>query len=356
MEKITFYFSFLLLFSTSLMAQTNRPQEPKPPFSYLSEEVVFENTTDGISLAGTLTMPKKGDQFPVVVLISGSGPQDRNSELLGHKSFLVMADYLTKKGIAVLRVDDRETGRSGGIYNETGIDGFKRDTEFAVAYLKGRKEIDTTKIGLIGHSLGGIIAPMIASESADISFIIMLAGPGLRGDQLMLLQKELIERKMGMPDAVVADGQKNIGGAYNIILNSGLMGDSLTSALKTYFIKTFGEALPESQVNAISQSFAMPWFSDLIKHNPKTSLSKVTCPVLALNGSNDLQVPAKENLEAIKTALANNKQVETMELPNLNHLFQASETGLPTEYATIEETFSPKVLKTMAKWIRKTVK
>ena len=191
----------LIIISFNLHSQNNRPQEPKAPFDYEIENVEFRNNLDSISLAGTLTYPKTKSDFPAVILISGSGPQDRNSELMNHKPFLVIADYLTKRGIAVLRIDDRGTGKSEGNYNETGLNGFVNDTKSAFEFLKTRKEINHSKIGLIGHSLGGVIAPIIASDNEDISFIVLLAGSGLRGDKLMLLQKKLMEQKMGVPEA-----------------------------------------------------------------------------------------------------------------------------------------------------------
>lgn len=336
----------------------NRPQNPEEPFQYYSEHVVFKNEVDHIALAGTFTYPKQGSNFPAVILISGSGPQDRNSEIMNHKPFLVMSDYLTNNGIAVLRVDDRGTNESEGNHNKTGLDGFVRDTESALRYLKTRKEVDVSKLGLIGHSLGGLIAPIIASESNDVSFIVLLAGPGIRGDQLMLLQKEKIERKMGVSEVEIVMSQNYMKEAYNIILESNGNKEELEDNLEKYFTKAFGAMLPENEISALSKQLTIPWLIDFIRFDPKTSLSKTTCSVLALNGSNDLQVPAKENLSAIAEILKENgnSDVETFEIEGLNHLFQESETGLPNEYGTIEETFSPKVLKLMTDWILKKVK
>jgi len=357
-HKFIYSIIFILASSTILLSQNNRPQEPKAPFLYNSENVSFENKTDSISLAGTLTLPKEGTNFPAVILISGSGPQDRNSEIFGHKSFLGIADYLSSNGIAVLRVDDRGTNESTGNYNTSGLNNFKSDTEVAFDYLKSRKEINTTKIGLIGHSLGGIIAPMIASESKDINFIILLAGTGIRGDKLMLLQKEMLERKMGVNEEAIALGQKNIGDAYKIILNTTSTPDLLKAELNIYFTSIFGLLLPKSQIEMISSQLSIPWLSDFIKFDPKETLKKVNCSVLALNGANDLQVPAKVNLEAIKKTIEENgnTDVTTIELPNLNHLFQESKTGLPNEYGKIDQTFSPKALKIITNWILKRVK
>ena len=347
------FFVISTIISFNLYAQ-NRPQEPKEPFGYHIENVSFKNSLDSVSLAGTLTYPEKGSNFPAVILISGSGPQDRNSELMDHKPFLVIADYLTNRGIAVLRVDDRGTGESKGNYNETGLNGFVNDTKSAFEFLKTHNKINSSQIGLIGHSLGGIIAPIVASENSDISFIILLAGSGVRGDKLMLLQKEQIERKMGVPEVAITQGQINMKGAYDIIVNQDLNKVQLQAELQKYFMKKFGAALPKNQIKNIATQMSYPWFADFIRCDPKTSLSKVNCPVLALNGGKDLQVPAEENLEAIKIILEENgnKAIKTIQLEGLNHLFQESETGLPNEYAEISQSFSPKALKIIEGWIK----
>jgi fermentation-respiration switch protein FrsA (DUF1100 family) len=355
MKKSILYIFLFLNFINVGFAQNERPQEPQPPFDYIIENVTFMNISDGIKLAGTLTIPKNTTEFPTVVLISGSGPQDRNSELLGHKPFWVIADHLTKNGIGVLRVDDRGTAESEGNYNEASLDAFIKDTESALAYLQSRKDINSSKIGLIGHSLGGLIAPIVATKSQKISFVIMLAGPGIRGDKLMLLQKAMVERQMGVPETAIKSGQINIGGAYDLILETKVNNrDSIKAKLKPYFKKAFGGMLPENQVNAISSQLSYPWLVDFIKYDPSQSLSQITCPVLALNGSKDLQVPADENLKAIDSILnANgNQNVTTKKIENHNHLFQKCETGLPQEYEKINQTFSPLVLEMMTEWIK----
>ena len=330
-----------------------RPQEPKKPYDYLSEDVTFENTIDKINLAGTLTYPKKGNNFPVVVLISGSGAQNRDEELMNHKPFLVLSDYLIKNGIAVLRYDDRGTAKSTGDFsNSTTLD-FVKDVESAVKYLKTRKEINSKKIGLIGHSEGGVIAPMVAANDKNIAFIIMLAGTGIRGDKLLLLQKELIERQMLIPENEIAKGQDLMGGAYEIIIKFDKNNVDLTSKLNDYFSKKIGSSDNEQQVNSLVNSFSNNWMQTFIKLDPATALQKTKCPVLALNGEKDLQVPAKINIEAIKKALAiaGNKKAKTKILPNLNHLFQECKTGSPSEYEEIEQTFSPIALKEISEWI-----
>lgn len=336
-----------------------RPQEPQKPYPYYSEEVTFQNNAAHINLAGTLTLPKKSGTFPAVILISGSGPQNRNEELLGHKPFLVIADYLTKNGIAVLRCDDRGVGQSKGNFKTATSADFATDVESAVAYLKTRKEIN--KIGLIGHSEGGLIAPMVANKSTDVAFIVLLAAPGIQGDQILLLQQKLIGKAAGMSDA---DLQKNelISRKTYAIVNKSNSLEQLNTDLSNY-LKTVLKDNPKNEkptamsddefVKLQVSQIATPWMHYFITYNPAPALEKIKCPVLALNGEKDLQVPANENIEAIKKALAKagNTNVTTKIFPNLNHLFQESKTGVPTEYATIEQTFSPLVLDEITKWI-----
>ena len=344
----------------------NRPQEPTKPYPYYSEDVKFENTKDKIVLAGTLTLPKKDGNFPAVVLISGSGPQNRDEELLGHKPFLVLADYLTKNGIAVLRFDDRGTAESTGNYKTATSKGFAGDVESAIKYLKSRKEINKNKIGLIGHSEGGIIAPMVAAGSKDISFIVLLAGTGIRGDKLLLLQQGLIGKASGVSDPDLQKAKIINKGAFDLVLkydDLDTLGIKLTKYLKQALKDNPESEKPEgmSEDNYIKlqvNQLISPWMYYFIRYNPAPTLQKVKCPVLAINGSKDLQVPAKVNLKAIKEALeiGGNKKVTTKELPGLNHLFQECKTGLPTEYAAIEQTFSPIALTEILNWILKQVK
>lgn len=333
-----------------------RPQEPIKPYPYYSEDVTFKNNKANVTLAGTLTLPQKEGIYPVVILITGSGPQNRDEEILGHKPFLVISDYLTRNGIAVLRYDDRGVAKSTGDFKTATTVDFATDVESAISYLKTRKEINVKKIGLIGHSEGGIIAPMVASKSKDVDFIVLLAGQGLSGDKLMLLQKEKIEQAMNINEQEISKGQKIFSGAYRIILESHTDNTDLKNKLNAYFTQSFDNKLSEEQVNAITNSITTPWMIYFLKYNPVPALEKVKCPVLAIDGEKDLQVPP-ENLIAIKTALENggNKNVTTKLFPNLNHLFQDCKTGLPSEYSEIEETFSPAALAEITKWIRRQV-
>ena len=340
-----------------------RPQEPVKPYPYDSEDVTFDNAKAGITLAGTLTLPTKEGIFPAVVLITGSGPQNRDEELMGHKPFLVLSDYLTKNGIAVLRFDDRGTAASKGDFKTATSLDFASDVASAVAYLKTRKEINKKKIGLIGHSEGGIIAPMVASTSKDIAFIVLLAGTGIPGDQLLLAQQQLIGKaSQHLSDEALQRSKAINKGAFESVAKD-INPEQLKKDLTDYIKKSLADDpnfkspegmsvddLVKMQVNQITS----PWMLFFMKYNPAVALEKVKCPVLALNGEKDLQVPPIENLEAIKKALlkGGNKKVTTIELPNLNHLFQECKTGLPSEYATIEQTFSPAALTEILKWIQ----
>ncbi len=341
----------------------NRPQEPQPPFPYKSEDVFFKNTKDNITLAGTLTIPGDNGNYPAVVLITGSGPQNRDEEVFGHKPFLVISDYLTRNGIAVLRFDDRGVAKSEGNFQEATSFDFATDVKSAIDYLKTRKEIDNNNIGLIGHSEGGIIAPIVASKyPEDISFIVLLAGTGLRGDKILLMQQELIGRAMGMPEDVILRNKEVNQQAFEMIINS-TDTEQLKKDLKEFITNNINndpsqvpQGMPvEDFINMQLMQITSVWMINFIKLDPANYLEKVKCRVLAVNGELDLQVPADANLYAINYALNNggNKDVTIIAYPNLNHLFQTCTTGLPDKYIKIEETFSVDVLKDMSKWMLK---
>lgn len=336
----------------------HRPQEPIKPYPYYLEEVEIENTKDKIVLAGTLSLPEKNGNFPAVILISGSGPQNRDEELFGHKPFLVLADYLTKNGIAVLRFDDRGTAKSTGDFGNATTFDFATDVESAIKYLQTRKEINKNSIGLIGHSEGGIIAPLIASKNKDVAFIILMAGSTLRGDKLLLLQKFKIETQMGIDEKLVEKSQQIFAGAYKIVLNKNLGKQAISDSLSLYFISQYGNNLPEKQKNALINQLTSPWMIDFIRLDPAVYIEKLNCPVLAINGSKDLQVPSKENLEIVEdiSKRSENSKIEVKEIKNLNHLFQECETGATSEYGTIEQTISPIALEEIKNWILKQIK
>jgi pimeloyl-ACP methyl ester carboxylesterase len=343
----------------------NRPQEPKPPFPYNSEDVSYVNKTEGDTLAGTFTFPKEGGPFAAVVMITGSGAQNRNEEVFGHKPFLVISDYLTRHGIAVLRFDDRGFGKSTGDYKSATSKDFATDVLAGVEYLKTRNEVNKKEIGLIGHSEGGLIAPMVAAKSSDVAFIVLMAGPGLPGDSILIMQAALISKAEGASQDDVAKAEVVNRKIYDIIKNEP---DSIKAHNEiTAIFEKYYDSLPDSEkaktgdkntaLKMLSR-IETPWFKYFIKYDPRPTLEKVKCPVLAIDGSKDLQVPPKEDLAAIKEALTKggNKNFETIELKGLNHLFQTCTTGAPSEYNKIEETISPIALKTIGDWILKITK
>ena len=328
-----------------------RPQEPKKPYPYHSEDVVYQNkTASGVELAATLTLPQGKGPFPAAVLITGSGPQDRDEALLGHRPFLVLSDYLTRHGIAVLRADDRGVAKSTGNFTTATTADFATDTEAGIAYLKTRIEIDQQKIGLIGHSEGGVIAPMIAARNHDVAFIVMMAGTGVPGDAVLAEQTKLILLADGASQEM-AEKRKEA----ELEITALVKEETDSAALEKKLREKFSGQFTEAQLSASIMQMTSAWMRYFITYDPAAALSKVTCPVLALDGEKDLQVPPKQNLPAIRKALeaGGNKHFEIVELPGLNHLFQTAKTGAPSEYAQINETIAPIALETMTNWILK---
>lgn len=327
----------------------NRPQEPKPPFPYRSEDVTYPAGAAGVTIAGTLTLPPGSGPFPAVLLITGSGPQDRDETLMGHRPFLVLSDRLSRAGIAVLRVDDRGVGKSTGSFAAATTLDFASDAEAGVRFLKGRPEIAAAKIGLVGHSEGGLIAPIVASRSTDVAFVVLLAGPGVTGEQILLHQQEKLSRAAGLADAVIASRRKMFEAAYAELKTGDRSPEGRARVEKAF---ADGGMSPEERQIALAQMGA-PWFQTFLTLDPAVYLRQLKVPVLALNGSLDLQVDPAQNLPPIRAALgaAGNTDIEIVELPGLNHLFQHATNGMPTEYGTIEETMAPDVLDRVSSWI-----
>ncbi|MBX2966392.1 MAG: alpha/beta fold hydrolase [Cyclobacteriaceae bacterium] len=344
-----------------LAQRPNRPQEPVKPYPYYEEEVFFENKEDGITLAGTLTLLDKNGSYPAVILITGSGPQNRDEEIFGHKPFLVLADHLTRQGIAVLRYDDRGVNKSTGVFADATTSDFATDVLSAVKYLESRTEIDNRNIGLIGHSEGGIIAPMAANQSEDIAFIILLAGTGIPGSEVSAIQARTL-RSFDVPDE---DAYEQYVRQAIAIASTDKDVAEVRKELKDFYQNSsmLKGLLPAGVdrdvfINDLVNTRTTPWIRYFYTYNPANELEKVTCPVLSLNGSNDVQVPAEINQAAIRKALekGGNTDFLVKEFPGLNHFFQESKTGLLNEYATIEQTISPVVLEEIADWIRKHIR
>lgn len=352
----------LTLIRTEKKAQL-RPQEPKAPYPDTIEEIVFTNTKEKIDLAGTLTLPKGKDKSPVVILIAGSGPNDRDETIFGHKPFWVLADHLSRNGIAVLRYDKRGVEKSGGEYFTATTQDFADDAEAALNYLKTRKEIDSSHIGLIGHSEGGIIAPMIASQNRDVQFVVLMAGLGVSGAELSLAQNQFAFNMTSLSDKEKKTLDDILKKVYASTHNwTGYVGSEaerealkqeLTILWQNLPTEIRGQVSKETFVEKTTANIATPWFRHFLKVNPTAYLQKLTIPVLAINGEKDTQVEYTSNLAAIEAALkkGNNKQFEIKTYPNLNHLFQESTTGEIDEYAKIEQTISPEVLLDITNWI-----
>ena len=343
----------------------NRPQEPKPPYPYREEEVTFRNRIENFDLAGTLTLPEGRGPFPAVVLITGSGQQDRDESVFSHKPFRVIADHLTRNGIAVLRYDDRGAGKSKGNVTKATSLTYADDAAAAVDYLLERTEIDKGKIGLAGHSEGGLIAPIVASQSQHVAFIISLAGPGVKGYDIILRQNRDISQLSGLSEAEINENIRVSSKIFDLVMADSDQRKVAKEAMEWYNADLDAMGLtPEerqNRMNSFTQSIITvnnPWFRYFLSTEPSEFWSRVTCPVLALNGDKDMQVNYQQNLPAIKEALkkGGNRKVKTVVLPMHNHLFQRCTTGAPSEYVTIEETFSPEALGLITEWIKKTVK
>lgn len=356
----------IVLKKTMESMEAKRPQEPKKPYPYKEEEVTVENKIDNLKLAGTLTLPSGSGPFPAVVLITGSGPQDRDETLMGHRPFLVISDYLTRNGIAVLRMDDRGFGKSTGDFSKATTFDFVNDILSAVDFLKTRSDVNKKQIGLVGHSEGGEIAPLVAVKSTDVSYIALLAGPGVPGHELITLQIEAILRSNGVKDEGIQKNNLFMKAMFNVLLedNDSASTENRINAIIKEFIAGLSDEEKNTPLNSEEgirkqiASLKSPWFKNFLRYDPRPTLEKVKCPVLALNGTADLQVSSKQNLPPIKEALTKggNKKFEVIELPKLNHLFQHAETGSLNEYGKIEETISPEVLQIITDWIKKNIK
>ena len=319
------------------------PQQPQPPFDYQVEEVAYNHVTEGFTFAATLTLPPGEGPFPAAILVSGSGPQDRDETLMGHKPFWVLADHLTNAGIAVLRFDDRGTAQSGGTFSGTTIDDFSTDVASAYTYLQSREDIDDSRIGLIGHSEGGITAPLFASKQTDVAFMVLLAGLGVDGKTLWAEQQRDIAKAYGSP---------NSQGIYEVMETVAaqiINGASPVQIRKNLLEAGYDERTASQYMNLLAND----WGRSFLSYQPAPVLSKLSMPILAINGDKDLQVSAHSNISAMKRifAASNNPDVTLRVLPGQNHLFQQADSGLPDEYARISQTIAPETLDLISDWI-----
>jgi len=336
------HFTLDLTWIEALPKEVERPQTPVRPFPYDEEELTFENTREGILLAGTLTKPSDQKNLPAVVLIAGSGRNDRDETSMGH--FLLLSDFLTRNGYAVLRYDKRGVGDSEGDYGLATTFDFADDTRAAMEYLKGHPDIDPATIGLIGHSEGAMIAPILESEyPGEVSFMVLMGGVGISGSDLLLIQSEKMSRISGVPEDEIQQTLE-----YNRKLYEIAKSDEADSVLAV----KMKEAVPGLGDNMLSMILSS-WFRTFISLDMDEYISKVSCPVLAITGEKDVQCPPAENLAAIESSLkkAGNEHYEIKEMPGLNHLFQTAESGSPYEYEQLPEIISPDALNTILEWI-----
>jgi uncharacterized protein len=343
-----------------------RPQHPVKPYPYQETEVTIENKIAGIKLVGTLTKPNTQKPAPAVILITGSGPQDRDQTIMGHKPFLVIADHLTRQGFAVLRLDDRGIGKSEGNFTTATTDDFATDIEAAYNYLRGLSGINSKKIGLIGHSEGALVATKVAAKNPTIAFVVLMAGNAVPGTELMIAQNEALLKTAGMPEPLlqqylqlrkaqfeVAATEPDVFKAAQTIKQ---LEDKAKAELTLEQQKLMG--LTQQSEQAVISQLSSPWMRNFLAYNPALTLQKLKMPVLAINGTKDLQVPYKQNLPATKKALetGGNKKYKVKELHNLNHLFQTAQTGMVTEYGQLEETIAPIALEEISSWMKEVVK
>ena len=327
-----------------------RPQDPKPPFNYRAEEVQFTNEREGNTLAGTLTIPEGDGPFPAMVLVSGSGQENRDEELMNHRPFWVIADYCARHGIAVLRYDDRGIGGSDGeVYNATSLD-FSYDAEAAFDYLRNRKEINASQIGILGHSEGGIINFMVSSRRPEVAFLVSLAGPSVNGIEVSKAQQAAMLRAQGMPEEMIQFSSNANTQLFDVIEASSSREEADTLLRQVLKGWGYNEELTEQTVGRLT----LPWMYYFMKYDPTEAIVKTNCPALLLNGSKDLQVLVTQNFPVYERIIAEygKTNLTLRELPDLNHLFQHCETGSLEEYSEIDETISPEVLEMIVGFVK----
>jgi pimeloyl-ACP methyl ester carboxylesterase len=334
-----------------------RPQDPRPPFPYSTRDVSIASVP-GVRLSGTLTMPQGRGPFPAVLMIPGSGPHDRNETVLGHRPFLVMADFLARRGIASLRVDDRGVGMSTGMFNAATTADLATDAEAGFAFLRAAPAIAATCTGLIGHSEGGLIGSMLAARNANVASVVLLGSPSVRGDSTVILQARALGAASGATAGQI-DATIEVDRRLFAVLLASLDSVDAVPALQRTRDTLLASVPADRRVAAAARldqavaPLSSPWAHYFIKYDPRPALRRLRVPVLALNGMLDLQVPYREHLAALDSALhaAGNHDYKVVALPRLNHLFQTAVTGLPTEYATIDETLAPQVLELVSSWL-----
>lgn len=341
----------LTLARTDTPPAVQRPQEPLPPFPYVTESLRFATDTPSVTLEGTLSRPPGDDPVPAVVLVGGMGPQDRDGTRHGHKPFLVLADHLTRAGIAVFRFDERGVGASGGTQRGRTFADFARDVRAAVDRLKRHPGIDTEHIGLIGHAEGGVIASLTAQASGAVRFLALLSSPGLPGDEILADQLDQRAREQGLDRRTRALQRGTQQRMFEALLQEADSA-SIADDLRRIMIDANGieqETVIQREVDRLMQ----PWLRFYLAHAPAKTLQQTDVPVLALYGANDRRIDVPAHRDAVEQAFADNPDRLTIQtLDGLNHRLQPSPSGSPADYGRIPETIAPDVLDLLSRWIR----
>ena len=353
-------------------AVATKPQTPKPPFNYEVNEFTYQGQDTKLTYGATITYPKDNTKHPLVILITGSGKQDRDESIFDHKPFAVLADYLTRKGFVVMRVDDRGAGKSTGNFNNSTTADFALDVEEHINYAKKLSMVDSNKIGLLGHSEGGLIAPMVAARNSSVAFIILMAGPAIPIIDLMALQNEKVLKSVGIAPAAIEAYLP----LYRQIMKSVIAAKDKQDAIEQAntltkdwfqktdkaFVKGTTNISTEADINhyatSMAETLSTPWWKFFASYDPQPTLLKLQCPVLALNGTADIQVPANENLTAMESIFkkSGNSRVSIQIMEGMNHLFQKCTACTVAEYGQLETTMEPAVLELLGKWLVANVK
>jgi pimeloyl-ACP methyl ester carboxylesterase len=363
---------FLLLMQRGESPAPLRPQTPKAPFNYVVEDVVYTNADKSVTLGGTLTRPKGNGKYPALILITGSGQQDRDETILGHKPFWVIADFLTKNGFAVLRVDDRGMGKSMGEIENVTSEDFANDVMTSIHYLKTRSDIELKKIGLIGHSEGGMIAPMVAAKTKDVAFMVLVAGPAVKGDEVLNEQRVAILNASGINLTAVREIDVLSRKITQLVIDSKTKEEALVRGegeIKQWASSAGSEAKAALNITSDDQAKAyatqtinqmyVPWFRYFLQYDPAPVLEKSKCPVLALYGEKDIQVIPSQNSEPMKRILGKSRKTgefEVVEIKGVNHLFQKCNSCTLAEYGELTETFSEEALHVITDWVKQVTK
>jgi uncharacterized protein len=335
--------------------ELRRPQNPAKPYPYKEEGVAFAAGSGNATLAGTLTLPPGEGPFPAAVLVGGSGPNDRDETIAGHKPFLVLSDFLTRKGLVVLRYDKRGIAQSTGSYADATMDDFTQDLQAAVTYLKSRKEVDAKRLGIVGHSEGGILASEVATRGNDVRWLALLATPATTGEKTLLRQSELVARTGGLAEQQIARSLEFDRKAYAAVREE-KDAAALQKKLETLVEQSgLGAAMPPAALQAQIHLMGSPWFREFLDYDPQPVLEKLKCPVLALSGDRDVQVDSQDNVPLLRAAYekSGNKDFTVVEIEGVNHLFQKAQSGSPALYGAIEETIAPEVLTAVGNWLAK---